>query len=120
MRRVKKLERMRKISIRRDVADAILDYNSRNPEVADSIRGFLTECGRLGMDIFDVDKRLRSEARRRMERKGHATVDVPEKDFMKIYRFVRKVGLFSSVADFYETVAMNVVLGIWDLSEGEK
>lgn len=39
---------------------------------------------------------------------------------MKIYRFVRRVGLFSSVADLYETVAMNVILGIWDLREGEK
>jgi len=121
MRRVKRrLARMRKISIRRDVADAILDYNSENPDIADSARRFLTRCGKLGMDVFDVDARLRGEAPRRMEKRGHATVDVPEEDFMKIYSFVRRVGLFSSVADFYETAAMNVILGIWDLREGEK
>jgi len=116
VRRVKKrLARMRKISIRRDVANAILDYNSEKPDIADSVREFLTKCGRLGMDVFDVDKRLRGEAPTRMEKGGHATVDVPEEDFMKVYRFVRRVGLFSSVADFYETAAMNVILGIWEL-----
>jgi len=72
------------------------------------------------MGLFDVERRLRGRAPRRAGRRGHATVDVPEKDFMKIYRFVSRVGLFSSVADFYETVAMNVILGIWDLRDGEK
>ena len=103
------------------------EFLKKNPDLADNPKDLIQRCGRLGLrylrqycsGLKDCPGHLgggRDPDRGGVERGGLVPVYVPARDFNEIKRLaVDKLGICTSVSNFYMLSAYMVLFGYWSL-----